>query len=187
MRRRGMMRIRDQYFEWLFEHVKNGRNSYLKLSKLLDGIAFHWFLPNDGNREQDAIREREIFIDTIEHNFRFDEVELFYLEPVSVFEVMVALAKRIDYNLDVLGEPPRYSKWYEELLYNLNIDAFNDKAWSDIRHIEHHVQTVIDKLLYRKYDRYGNGSFFPLRNRPRKDMARTEIWYQMMAYLDEKY
>jgi len=181
-----MGKIRKAYFEWLFNQIRNPGGSYLKLSQYLDTIPFRWNLPNDGNREQDAIREREIFIDTTNKTYRFDEVEEFYLEPVSVFEVMVALCKRIDYNLDILGQPPRYSQWFEELLYNLNLDSFTNYGFEDLRQIDGYITRVVDKLLDRKYDRYGNGSFFPLKISRGKNMAKTEIWYQMMAYLEEK-
>ena len=183
------MKIRKLYFRWLFDHVKNDSSSYLKLSEYLDCFPFRWTIPNDGNREQDAMMEREIFVhsESMDKSFSFGKIEEFYLEPVSIFEVMVALCKRMDYNLDELGQPSQFPRWYEELLSNLKLKTFtNDKFESRQPNLKR-VDSIIDKLLSREYDRYGNGSFFPLRTSGRTNMRTTEIWYQMMAYFNENY
>jgi len=157
------------------------------LCAYLDTIPFFWNVPNDGNREQDSIRQREIYVNEEYCPYHSDDVDRFYAEEVSVFEVLVALCERIEFNLDDMEHEPRQHRWFEELLRNLGISWAVDDEFKYRLGSKGEVDRAIDIFMNRRYDWNGNGSLFPLRNRPKKSMPKTEIWYQMMAYLDENY
>ena len=55
----------------------------------------------------------------------------------------------------------------------------------DVDESEFIVTQVFNKLLDRTYDWDGVGSLFPVRDSV-NDMREIEIWYQMMAYLNER-
>lgn len=182
-----MEALRRAYFEWLYNRVKNERKDYLLLCIYLDKIPFRWTVHNDGNREQDAIRQRDIYINEEFCPYHSDDIDRFYKAYVSVFEVLVALCDRIDFNLDDMVNPPRHAQWFEELLRNLGISWAVDDEFKYRLGAKAEVDKAIDIFMDRRYDYNGNGSLFPLHRRPSKSMKTTEIWYQMMAYIDENY
>lgn len=177
-----MDKIKKAYFRWLYERVKGDSRSYLLLCAYLDTVPFFWNVPNDGNREQDAIRQREIFISEDGFDFHSDELDIFYDSQVSVFEVLVALCSRLDYNVEK-GE----SGWFYELLQNLGISWAVDDEFKYRLGARGEVDSAISTMMRRRYDFNGHGSLFPLRHRPKKSMTKVELWYQMMAYLEENY
>lgn len=176
-----------EYFKWLYGKIKGASRSYTLLCAYLDTIEFVWTVPNDGNREQDAMRQRELFLNDDGFGYHSDDIDRFYDEFISVFEVLVALCERIEFNLDDMEHEPRQSEWFEELLHNLNISWAVDDEFKYRLGVIGDVDQAIDIWMHRQYDFNGNGSLFPLRNRPKKHMAKTEMWYQMMQYLDENY
>lgn len=181
--------LRRAYFRWLYNKVTNPKKSYRKLAGYLDTQPFYWSVPNDGNREMDCIREREIFL--AEESFFVDnyseQQEYFMKEPVTVFEVMAVLASRLYFQMDGLGEPKEMYDWFEELLKNIELDYLIDSRFYNNQLIYEEIDEILDTLLDRSYDKSGNGSFFPLKRKTKLSMPTTEIWYQMMAYLDERY
>ena len=179
-------KIRNAYFMWLFSSV-NSEKYYMKLSRLLDNRPFRWIIHNDGNREQDAIREREIFVDTVDHGYGRREVDELMESTITVFEVTVALCKRMDFELDDLVSGPRVHVWFAELLNNLELGYLVDANFRADTLLIEEIDEILDRLLDRTYDYNGNGSFFPLKKRPEQHMANIEMWYQMMLYLDENY
>jgi len=183
-----MTKVRYAYFRWLYSQVDNGLVSYLKLSRYLDSRwVFYWTVPNDGNREGDGLEQRDHFLDTSYEVFSFSEREKFLSEPVSLFEVIIALCKRISYNVDEPQDPPSMDKWFLMLLTNLGLNYYTDDIMKNVHRNNSDIDIVVKNLLDRKYDQYGNGSFFPLTRKRDKNMTETEIWYQMMYYLDENY
>lgn len=182
-----MLKVRRAYFQWLYSKVRQPNKSYRLLGMYLDKIIFEVLVPNDENRTGDGIRQREIFIEEEQLSYSMPDVDRFYNSPVSLFEVIVAICLSMDFQLDDLEALPRTWKWFEELLSNLGIRWLVDEEFRYRLGAKAEVDEAAHILMSRKYDFNGNGSFFPLRERPKEHMATVEIWYQMMWYLEENY
>lgn len=140
---------------------------------MLYNIEFRGGVPNDKNRAADGIRLRQAYSDTCSDN-----------SPCTVLELLVALSIRMDYNLCEVGGPERPGKWFLEMIDNLELEKY--PGWELEEDNVFKNQFIIDRFLDRTYSRSGHGGLFPL-NQARRDQRRIEIWYQMMAYLDENY
>lgn len=182
-------RIRDLYFDWMYGRVETRNKSYRSLCLYLDRAwPFYWNVPNDDNREGDAIRERQIFRDEVMPNaWSVKEMDEFMESPVSVFEVLVAIALRMDFQIDDPESLPQVGRWFEELLFNLGIRWAVDEEFEYRLGSESEVDDAVRTMLDRSYDYNGNGSLFPMIERPHVHMAAVEIWYQMMWYIMERY
>lgn len=172
------------YSQWLQGLVSGderlGRR-YAKLLKTLAAKEFTYFIPNDDNRAGDGIKLRTVFLNALPHIPR-DKIEISVLSGnCSILEMMVALAIRFDESLISGDSDTKMAEFFWEFVHNLGLGVYPDDAFNSER-----VEDILETLLARKYGRNGKGGMFPLR-RPRKDARTTELWYQMMAYLDENY
>lgn len=182
--------LSNEYFAWLYNLVKSDRRniSHKNLCRVLYEKTFRWSVPNDDNRCDDGLELRDLYIQ--EKNLDTDHLEVisFVERGCSIFEVFVALARRINDVMFSLEDHGDYtSKWFHELLANLRLDDIIDGERGMDPMDEVRINEVIEILLDRTYDFFGNGSLFPMKGRPRKDHRDVEIWYQMMAYLAENY
>ncbi len=183
--------IREEYFLWLYKLVDGRKRSYRKLCKELYETKFRWSVHNDDNRCEDGIELRDLFVEEKGLDETHLEVESLLVGDCNVFEMMVALAQRMNnLSYDLNTQEDKTAKWFQEMLENLNLSVYLDNTSIDARLSPQQsgkVCEICDTLMDRTYDRYGNGSLFPLKRRHPKDMARVEIWYQLMLYLDENY
>lgn len=180
------LNVASKYFHFLYGKIADG-NNYRKLCRYLNGFEFTFFVPNDDNRHSDGYDLRYQFLEyltDIGQPITQRQIDNLLENPVSVFEVLVALTDRMDFQLYDNEIPPRNPTWFQEMLTNLGISDLVDRKWSYVA--ERDTERVIRMLLDRTYDENGEGSLFPLEH-PREDMTRVEIWYQMMAYILEKY
>lgn len=167
--------------------------TYRKLCRELHNKKFRWYIRNDDNRCEDGLRLRELYIEEQKLDEDHLEVRGFMKMDCTLFEVMVALAQRMNYELSDLIEPGnRTNKYFFEMLRNLKLDKFNDSNLGpDAGRIssvsEAEIDDILECLLNRTYGYDGEGSLFPLKFRGQKDMTRVEIWYQMMLYINENY
>lgn len=166
------MRIENEYFEWLYDLVCEGRYarsiSYRKLLMHLHDTEFVWSIPKDENRADDGIRLRERFVDG---NYIYG--------PCSVLEMMVALALRCEEN--IMDDPKvgnRTRQWFWEMIVNLGLGAMTDDVYD-----EREVTGIVERFLDRDYDPDGKGGLFRIRDCDR-DLRDVEIWYQLCWYLD---
>lgn len=183
--------LKDDYFSWLYSLVGKQKRTYVKLCRELHKIKFRWSVPNDDNRCADGLALRDRFIE--EQNLDEDHIEVKYWlkGDCTVFEMMVALAQRIDgITYDLVHHEDKASKWFYEMLQNLRISRFTDNSspYEELTPTqEAEVNEIFCDTLDRCYTFSGEGSLFPLKRRPPKDMRETEIWYQLMLWLDENY
>lgn len=178
--------IHDEYFSWLYDKV-SGIPEYVNLSSYIHNRwEFYWSVPYDENRQADGYDQRESFLRGRSSAFSIKERRDLLNEPVSVFEVLVALCERMDFNLYDLIQDHLSGIWYRELLDNIGLSHLNDGSFHNVQIVEREVDDVMRILLDRTYDSDGTGSLFPLDN-AEKDMRDIELWYQMMAYLNEKH
>lgn len=176
--------IKNDYFKWLCSlvGVPKPYESYWILLKRLHEAEFYWSVNNDDNRCMDGKDLRDRFVDLF-------EVPDDYLDtldgPCSFLEMLIALAIRWEDTLYEINEPDRTSVWFYEMLENCGLIKFTDALYFELRGPEE-VRHIIEVILDRRYGRDGKGGLFPLEN-PREDQRKVEIWYQMMAYLEENY
>lgn len=185
--------IREEYFKYLYNIVRPMPKTYRKLCRELHNKKFRWYIRNDDNRCEDGLRLRELYIEEQKLDEDHLEVRGFMKMDCTLFEVMVALAQRMNYELSDLIEPGnRTNKYFFEMLRNLKLDKFNDSNLGpDAGRIssvsEAKIDDILECLLNRTYGYDGEGSLFPLKFRGQKDMTQVEIWYQMMLYINENY
>ena len=185
-----MTRLKDEYFKWLYNRIKNQRSSYKKLCYELHGKPFRWFIPNDDNRCEDGLNIREEFLERANVDFSNEEILQFGSDKCTTLEVLVALADRMQFLMDDLGRSTHISKWFFEMIRNLRLYDFTDALgdWEGFPpELDVKIDRILETFMSRTYDWYGTGSLFPMKQRPPRDMAKVEIWYQLMIYLDENY
>lgn len=171
----------DWYFRWLYKKVeKRSKVKYWKLLQLLNDREFFWSVPNDDNRLEDGLRLREIFARTRPS----------FLPPgpsihCSILEMLVALSGRMEDILSDSRKGDRTSDWFWEMIANLGLDQFHDGNFTEAND-SGVIDYILNQFVNRTYDRRGHGSIFPSKKSV-KNLAKVEIWYQMMNYLDENY
>lgn len=167
------------YFNWLCSKVQP--NSILdgrftpsqfswKLFRKLQNTEFVWLLSGDDNRVMDGMELRREFI--LEGDIP-DNPEWRLQESCSVLEMLVAFARRAEFQTDI---PVR--DWFWEFLQNLRMDEFTDGYDPS----EEEMEEILDKFIWRTYEYDGYGGMFPLHD-PKRDQRKVEIWYQFCDYL----
>ena len=169
--------VDERYLLWLCGLiVSHGRDRRLHRSeKMLRSLfyeSFHHFVPNDDNRASEGQGLRDKFMNDKE--MKLDRQS--YLRPCSVLEMMIALSERMAFQLfnPMKMSDPDITGCFWEIIDNLNLKPNQSNA------------AIIHKLNNREYMKSGLGGMFPLED-PREDQRAIEIWYQMMAYINENY
>jgi len=153
----------ENYIYWLRTGVAFDAPELDNLAYTLFNIDYTYTHPMDENREQDAFALRVSY---------FDDT-LFVLEkPVSVLEVLVALAQRVDFLCWDYSKGSRAEVWFQMFIENLGLLECKN---------ERQIIENCNVFMYRAYDDYGNGNVFTL-EKPKKDFAKIEIWYQMAEW-----
>ena len=171
--------IRQSYFEWLCHRVNVDINLYGIAMRILFDTEYFAKIPLDENRIADAYILRAAFC--YESNFIEDILNEY---PINVLEVLVELAVRCDE--DIMYDPDigdRAYKWFWIMIENMGLDIMNGELFN--KNYTNFIEKV-NKFLNRTYRFNGEGGPFPLHN-PVKNQQKTEIWYQMNAYLLENY
>ena len=86
--------IERDYFNWLCElvHIDQIERSYWLLAKDMHRKEFIAYIDHDENRASDGIELREEYLRTVDYNGYLDMDR-----KCSVFEMLVALAQRMDF------------------------------------------------------------------------------------------
>lgn len=172
---------KDLYFEYLCD-IGLGRlkKRYKKLCGLLNSTPFVALVDMDNNRIVDAMDVRvDFFNDHNELDVSNYESYLNNTKPISVMEVMIALAQRCFYGiLDDGDDLDRTNEIFSLMLNNLGLLECTDDNFD-----EAYAKKVIDRFLDRRYEPNGKGSLFYIPN-VEKDMREVDLWYQAMWYID---
>jgi hypothetical protein len=172
--------MRQDYFEWLYDLACGDNDNFTKLCEFLDSVEFIYTLPMDDNRYSDGISLRYRFGYECDIPSSVIAAEL-DTTPCSVFEMMTALALRIEEDIMSKKGEDRTSEWFMSMIRSLGLEGMNDDRF--------HIPTaerVIDIFLNRNYNADGEGGLFTIENRPgRKDLRDVEIWYQAMWYVND--
>ena len=178
------------YFEWLCDlvHVDNGFGTYYKLAYLLFDTEFKPMVGRDDNRALDGIQLREEYDEAFESQYDVYSDE-FIESPCSMLELVIGLARRMEFELSgVEYEEDKTSTYFWELLENANLTTFDDDYFgsNDEGDVTEEIFDILDKINEREYSANGEGGFFPLKS-PKADQRDVELWYQMQAYIYERY
>lgn len=173
--------LEERYFEWLYNKVcslleKDPEKSFYRMLQLMHTIPFEWYVPNDDNRAEDGIDLRYEYLDE-----ESSDTETFLSSDCSMLEMFIGMARRISFELGLATDS---SFWV--LMDNLNLnriqfsDLFFNSAEASV------VYDAMETINQRTYDYDGTGGLFPIFD-PREDQRKVELWYQMSAFLTERY
>ena len=177
------MKETEQYYDWLYKIVCGEwepRN--LSFHSLLMYLFNRDYIPAcemDVCRATDGINLRYRF--ATENDIPYVKIDsVFQGVPCSMLEMMVALAIRIEEHImEDRSMGNRVGQWFWNMIVSLGLAAMDDNRFDDYR-----ADGIIDRFLSRTYQPNGAGSLFTL-SRPTIDMRTIDIWYQLMAYLNE--
>lgn len=178
--------IERDYFNWLCElvHIDQIERSYWLLAKDMFRKEFIAFIEHDDNRASDGVELREDFMRETNCDGYLDMDR-----ECSVFEMLIALARRMDFETSDPNDPydmtDTTSYWFWEMIDNLGLIEFDDSSYVDMDG-QTYVDWILDGFINRQYDSNGEGGLFPLKGNC-EDQRDVEIWYQMSAYLMEHH
>lgn len=167
--------IENEYFNWLCAKVLDGvQRSYYTLLGILHSTEFIWVLPvsGDEHRIEDALELRGEFL-----RARFVKNDpVWRNQPVSVLEVLIALAQRAQFQTDI-----PVAEWFWIFMENLQLDQYRQVSDNDVRDIDAKIYTFI----WRTYDEFGNGGLFPM-TQTQRDQREVELLYQLFEYIHDR-
>jgi len=172
---------KNKYLGFLCSIVGKSQD-YGRLLEELHKIPFYHIIPNDDNRAMDGAELRDAFLDEVGPSGAPFLPEY----PCSVLEMMIAMAKRLEFETAQSKWEKSPDEWFWILVDNLGFTSCDNTAFIQCQTIGDYVRKSVRIFLERSYDSDGNGGLFPLKN-PQKDQRRVEIWYQMNAYVLENY
>lgn len=170
------------YVEWLVT------NSGMDLYKSLDIREYTCLLTTlqntdfkfssmDGPRVDDAVDLRSVYVES-RRNMAIGMIDNRVHGSVSVLELLVAFAIRVD--MEVVGDPgnPRPDILFTEWLKNLGVLITDDKWTIEKSNL---VMKKLSKWMTRDYKDDGKGGIFPLKS-VTFNFSKTDIWSQMYKY-----
>lgn len=165
--------LEAEYFEWLCRQISDPSNSKTRrLLHILHQTEFVWLVSGDDNRAEDGTDLRSEFLDELDlskSNLRSFE------GGCSVLELLIAFSRIAYFETDDSEE-----SWFWRMIQNLSSSVSIDL----LELSSNDVVAVLERFIWRNYDRKGNGGLFPMR-RTRNDQRKIEIWYQFSEYLLE--
>lgn len=174
-------RINNRYFEWMFDLVCSGRYdgpvTYRKLLSYLHNTEFTYIIPMDSNRAENGIDMRWRFVLSEDCKSRYE-----YLDgPCSVFEMMIALAMKIEEIMYDTAVGDRTGQWFWGMISDLGLKTMIDDNFD-----KDYVEEVVMRFLNREYEPNGRGSLFVIKDCT-QDLRKVEIFQQLCWYLDEYF
>ena len=180
--------VEKRYFDWLYEVVCGKwepRNlSFRRLLTFLYDTPFRPDNEMDCNRAIDGENLRWRFAAEC-HDIPGDIPEnnvsvVFHGKPCSMLEMMVALVLRCEETImEDADAGNRTGQWFWNMVVSLGLAAMDDSRFHQSR-----AEFVVERFHRRDYQPNGAGGLFTMQN-PKEDMRTLDIWYQMMAYLNE--
>jgi len=170
-----------RWLQGLITRQEDDGRTYDDLVRALGSREFTWFIPNDDNRLEDGRKLRAVFFNAVLRYKKGRTLISLNTVPCSVLEMLIGLAKRFDELVIETEADDHISCWFWLFIQNLHLDRFDDQNFDPGK-----VSVILNRLLDRTYNADGRGSIFPL-GRTSTDARITEIWYQMMEYLDKNF
>lgn len=171
--------VYDIYYDWLLDKVmyydmRSAGRDYSLLLKHLHAIQFVPVLDKDRNRVEDGKYMRFIFG---EESAFWDEIK----GSCTFLEMLVGLAYRIHEDIFEIDVDASLARWFWTMLENCGLDIYTNDAFDEAE-----IDEICRKIIERCYEFDGNGGLFPL-VKTSQDQRKVEIWYQMQAYMIEKF
>lgn len=161
-----------EYFYWLLNYIDCDAYPACDYDRVLWKLMTTRFIvsiDNDQNRVDDAL------------DFRTRFVPWWMDIPVSILEIMVSMAVRIeDTIMKNTSENNRTAEWFWDMMQNLGLRQQSN----DIYDGDEYVDKILHDFNNRKYEKNGLGSLFITRDRS-KDMRKMELWFQMHAEFND--
>lgn len=187
--------IETSYFQWLCEmvHADSMEKSYYILCGELFKYPFRVKAKMDINRNNDGLELAKDFFS--ENEEAYNEYYLYYnpntdllkRECCSMLELFISIAKHMNDELMTEDSSDKTHKYFWEIIKNLELDEFDDERFGEETSVSTvQIRDILVNLNERRYKKDGSGGMFPLKC-PEKDQRKIEIWYQMQAYINEKY
>lgn len=174
--------IKKDYFNYLVDMIcdkKHHKVDYIPLLDSLFGMKFIAIIDRDNNRisDGDALRKEFLNSEGIDESylFEFDDMD------VSVLEVLIGIAKRIEYQVQNGMDIDRTNEQFWMLLRNLDIEKYTSANYKPVN-----IREKVNVWMKRKFEKNGFGSIFPLQNCD-EDQRKCEIWVQMNRYVWENW
>ena len=182
----------ELYFTWLVDYKTNLVKDDLRFShgfvaRRMFEYNFSAFVKFDENRISDGYNLRRYYNNHRSRGRLLHRNDLMN-EPVSVLEVLIALADRmvtqiIPKNNDIETTHDCLMLMFENLgLYKITDSVINHLRFSQKGHFFEMIDQSITRFVDRTYDRFGRGGIFPLQY-SKVDQRKVELWYQMNEYL----
>lgn len=170
----------ELYFDWLYDQVRlseadDPSRNYSRLLHILFTKEFRWMVPNDDNRLEDGTDLRVEFLRDSGIPPRAEDGRWMDL-GCSALELLIGLSRRFAF---MTGRTAADCFW--ELIENSELDQFSDEVSYNDLEVDH----ILNRIMWRTYDRDGYGGLFPL-ERPRRDQRKVELWAQLNAYILER-
>ena len=167
------MRLEERYLKWLMGLVNVDRK-YLYVCDYLLNTDYIYTVGNDVNRAVEGMTLRQDFEEM------YGMLEGLSGRDCSLLEMMVELAIRCDGVMydPQFGERPEY--WFWCFMVNLGLDKYTNDAFDPIK-----VRQICEDFNYRHYNSNGKKGGMFVVTFPRADLRVTELWYQMMWWLNE--
>lgn len=171
----------DPYFQWLCKKVAiPEKRPYLRLAEELHRMIFRPgdAIETDRNRANDGLQLRVDFMGRYGERGSSGN-----RGPCTMLEFLIGLARRMAFIMGTADNNLHTSHYFWAMIDNLRLGRLPDERYEELNG-DFHVQDAVDRVLFRTYDWDGNGGLFPLKH-CRHDQRKTEIWYQMQAWLLE--
>ena len=177
------------YLCWLMNQcsiVAEGPDGYLRLCEVLHSTYFVSLVEFDENRADEG---RHLRGEWAEKDGDISEAETELIPyTCTMLELVLVMARRMQYEMMDSQFEAGIGKWVTELLENAGLAYWrNDIFEVDPEYSEGRIRTTLADLIYRRYARNGDGSFFPCRESVYGDMRNEELLTQMNNYLAENY
>lgn len=182
------MNARD-YLCWLMNQcqlIAEGPEGYLSLCEVLQRTCFLSLIEFDENRTEEGKALRDEWADDTGGDIS-DLDDSLSPYTCTMLELILVLARRMDYEMQDSKYEAGVGKWVMELLGNAGLATFrNDYFEMEPEYCESRIRCILNDITCRNYICDGEGGFFPLEN-PRSDQRTEELLTQMNNYLAENY
>ena len=170
-----------EYMLWLIESIDPRHiigDYYQPVLEELYVRDFEWGskFPDDENRAKDGLELRNGFAS--DFNIRRSEIGIDW-KPCSCLEMMIAIAKRIEYEIVAVPGSEDVPRWFWMFMHNMGLDP-SDAGCEDLVYVD----SRITRWLQRNYGKNGKGGIFVVKD-DYFDMRKMTIWKQMNAVLNE--
>lgn len=177
------------YLCWLMNQIHiegGGPDGYSQLCEVLQGCAFFTIVRMDENRREEGMSLRT----EAEEDELFDGDTFTVKDPFpytcSMMEILVVMARRMNYEMLDSEYEADIGKWSVELLSNAGLSGFTNSIFESDPNARNEAEAIIKDIVYHRYGFDGEGGLFPLKH-PVYDQRATELLTQMNNYLAENY